>query len=697
MTSTATKPGVLPVQAENLPHELKARPQWVLWRLELRDGKWDKPLYQRNGALADTSKPATWTTYNEAIGELAAGNKWSGVGYAFAGSDPFVGVDLDGCRDPETGAILQWSREFRKRFKGHVDDPAVIIKNLGTYCEISPSGTGFKIIGRGKVPGTRHEADDPEREHHGIGIYDRVRYFTLTGHRVPGTPADIRDCQPALDALYAGIFGKPEPAAESNGRSNGKPRGHGKQRPDDEIWAAISRAKNAEKIIDLMHGNTAGYASPSEADAALACHLVFYSRDAAQVERMMRTTPLARDKWDREDYLPRTIARALEVVKESYQWERPDIPRLAVPSGRTEVANAWRLVARHGENVRWCDPWDKWLVWDGKRWAVDRQRAMDEFAKDVYRGLWVEIGEHVKKAEGAADEPAKDLAKRLAEMIRFAKATGGAHGIEALLKLARSEPGIPILPDALDSDPWSLNCLNGTLDLRTTELRPHRREDLLTKLCPVAYDPKADCPLWLGFLREIMGGEEDLLRYLRRAVGMSITGMVLDHVLLFLYGTGANGKSTFLGTMQELIGPDYAIKATTDLLMVRKGEAHPTERADLHGKRFVSCVEAGEGRRLAEALVKELTGGDRVRARRMREDFWEFSPSHKIWLAANHKPVVRGTDHAIWRRIKLVPFTVTIPDHQQDRDLPNKLKGELSGILNWAVMGCTEWQAEGLN
>jgi len=231
---------------------------------------------------------------------------------------------------------------------------------------------------------------------------------------------------------------------------------------------------------------------------------------------------------------------------------------------------------------------------------------------------------------------------------------------------------------------------------RTGQLRPHRREDYLTKLCPVTFDRGADCPLWLGFLRDITADDQTLQGFLRRAVGMTLIGAVWDHVLFFLYGTGANGKSTFLIIVQVMLGPDYAMKAPPDLLMAKGQESHPTERADLAGKRFVACIETAEGRRLAESLVKELTGGDRVRARRMREDFREFSPSHKIWLAANHKPIIRGTDWGIWRRVKLVPFTVKIPDDKQDSRLGDKLKAELPGILNWAVLGCLEWQTEGL-
>jgi len=335
---------------------------------------------------------------------------------------------------------------------------------------------------------------------------------------------------------------------------------------------------------------------------------------------------------------------------------------LATASGRTEVANGRRLAKMHGQDFRWCEAWKKSLVWDGRRWAVDSQRAIDAMAKSVYESLWCEIA-------SMASRIGDDNNKELRALMKFATATGTARGIEAMHKLARSEPGIPISPDVLDTDPWLLNCQNGTLDLRTGELRPHRREDYLTKLCPVVFDPKADCPQWLDFLREIMAGDDELHRFLRRAVGMSLTGVVRDHALLVCFGTGANGKSTFLGAIQELMGIDYAIKAPPDLLLVKKLEGHPTERADLAGKRFVACIEAGEGRRLAESLVKELTGGDPVRARRMREDFWQFDPTHKVWLAANHKPVIRGTDRGIWRRIKLIPFAARFEDEaQRERD-----------------------------
>jgi P4 family phage/plasmid primase-like protien len=363
------------------------------------------------------------------------------------------------------------------------------------------------------------------------------------------------------------------------------------------------------------------------------------------------------------------------------------IPSLLFPDGITEVANAKRLAHKHGQNLRWVDQWGKFLVWDDRRFTVDHQRRADALAKDIYQGLWDEIAIAARSPD--ADDEMKDL-------VRFAKQTGTARGIESMLKLVRSERGIPLAPADLDRDPWLWNCLSGTLDLGTRQLHPHRREDQITKLCPVAYDPAAECPVWLRVLNDITAGDIALQNYLRKAVGCSLTGDVREHALFFLYGTGANGKSTFVNTVQAMMGTDYAMKAPPDLLMVKANDAHPTERADLAGTRFVACIEASEGKRLAESLVKELSGGDKVRARRMREDFWEFDPTHKIWPAANHKPIIRGTDWGIWRRIKLIPFTTVIPPERQDKGLQEKLAAEFPGILNWAVQGCLEWQAEGL-
>lgn len=364
-----------------------------------------------------------------------------------------------------------------------------------------------------------------------------------------------------------------------------------------------------------------------------------------------------------------------------------DIPSLTTDSGRTDAANAKRLILHADGRTRWVGAWDKWLIWDGKRWSLDQQLRIEALAKEVAARLWEEISAHV--IDGIDKQT-------LGYMCAFARTSSGANGIRNMVALARSELGVSIDIQELDTDPWLLNVENGTINLNDGTLREHCRDDLLTKLAPVTFDPDARCPMWTKFLRTIFAGNKDLIGYVQRLVGYSLTGVTEEHILPFLYGIGANGKTTLVETILKLLGPDYAMKAPPDLLMAKRGETHPTERADLFGKRLVACVETEDGRRLAEALVKELTGGDRVRARRMREDFWEFSPTHHVWLAGNYRPIITGTDHGIWRRIKLIPFEVVIANADQDKKLPHKLAGELSGILNWAIEGCLAWQRDGL-
>lgn len=349
----------------------------------------------------------------------------------------------------------------------------------------------------------------------------------------------------------------------------------------------------------------------------------------------------------------------------------------------TDTGLAERFANQHGGAVRYCHAWGKSLCWDKQRWKIDDQGAIDQLAKQTARSILAE----------AANEPDDDDRKAL---VSFAHSAESAHKREAMLKLARSEPPIPIVPAALDKDPWIFNCPNGSIDLHTGKLCEHRREDYITKLCPVEYQPDAPCPTWLKTLDRIFDGDHDVTGYLQRFIGYCLTGDVSEQILNIWHGVGANGKSTVANALMEMLGPDYAMKAAADLLLQKYGNEHPTALTDLHGKRFVACIETDDGRRMAESLVKELTGGDIIRARRMREDYWEFSPTHKVVLACNHRPTVRGTDHAIWRRLRLVPFSVVIPPHERDKHLPAKLRAELAGILAWAVRGCLDWQRQGL-
>lgn len=381
------------------------------------------------------------------------------------------------------------------------------------------------------------------------------------------------------------------------------------------------------------------------------------------------------------------------------------------PEHYTDLGNAYRLVRVHGQELRHVAGWD-WLSWDGERWQRDDKAPM-LYAKAIALGFYddakalqAKAQAHLEAAKTAAaaddstaltiaQERFKELSKKSEAVLSWAKASQARGKLEAAVKLAESEPDIRAEVDQFDADPWLLNCANGTLDLRTGRLRDHARGDLLTRLAPVAYDPVAICPTWDAFLARIMRDNPELIGFLQRLVGYSLTGSVREQMLFFLYGSGANGKSVFLRTILAMLGRDYAKQAAPDVL-IESRDRHPTEVADLAGVRFVASIEVSEGKRLAENLVKQMTGGDPMKARLMRQDFFQFDPQFKICLAANHKPVIKGTDFAIWRRIKLIPFTVTIPEAEQDKTLGDKLLAELPGILAWAVRGCLAWQREGL-
>lgn len=358
--------------------------------------------------------------------------------------------------------------------------------------------------------------------------------------------------------------------------------------------------------------------------------------------------------------------------------EQPSQPLLPY----TDLGNSRRLVAAHGHDLRHAPQFGSWLVWDGHRWAEDATGEAMRRAKAVVDAMVTEL----------ATITDSDERKRLFGHWMRSQSSGR---LEAMVALSRTEPGVPVLIRELDADPWVINTLGGVIDLRTLVTVESERHALVTKLAPITVARNADCPTWIEFLTWAMAGDAELIGFVQRAVGYSLTGRVDEQCLFFLWGHGENGKSTFLNVLQRLMG-DYAIAAEPDLLIATNGDKHSTGVADLVGRRVAIVQETEEGRRFAEATLKQLTGGDKIRARRMRQDFFEFDPTHKIWMAANHKPNVRGTDHAIWRRIRLIPFTASLAPGQKDERLLDKLLAELPGIMRWALDGCSSWQRDGL-
>lgn len=378
---------------------------------------------------------------------------------------------------------------------------------------------------------------------------------------------------------------------------------------------------------------------------------------------------------------PMDESQALKCLNSAWRYDDTRIERL------TDAGNACRLVRYHGMDIRYIPEFKNWLLWSGTRWLMDDDGSIMQRAKDTATLIYNE-------ARQAAESDSADKAKLIAS---HAGKTQHINRLKAMIELAQSEPDIPIHQNQLDRDNWLLGVSNGVVNLKTGLLRDPRREDLITKQAFTIYDPNARCPVFLGFLTRTMGDKQELVDFIQRAVGYSLTGETTEQCLFFLYGSGQNGKSTLLNAIKEMMG-DYAMQCPAETLMVKQSSGNASnDIARLRGARFVATSETEEGRRFAESMIKQLTGQDTISARFLFAEFFEFLPNFKIWLAANHKPVIRGDDYAIWRRIRLIPFTVTIPPEEKDSALPEKLRNEWPGILAWAVQGCLEWQRQGLN
>ncbi len=302
----------------------------------------------------------------------------------------------------------------------------------------------------------------------------------------------------------------------------------------------------------------------------------------------------------------------------------------------------------------------------------------------------------IKEEAWALPADTEEDKKEQTAILQWAHKSESAERRGAMLRLAATDSEkIQVVPEQFDADSWLLNCANGIVDLRTGELHPHKREVLATKLVPVSYDPLAKAPIFEKFLREIMQGSQELIEFLQLALGYTLTGETKEQCLFFLHGTGSNGKTTLLEVLAEIVS-DYGQKAEFKTFMVQKNDGPRNDLAALKGARYVAASEAEGNAAFAEAFLKEVTGGDTVKCRFLHEEFFEFKPQFKIWLAANHKPVIKGTDDGIWRRLRLIPFDAKFEDAAKDADLPRKLRTELPGILAWMVRGTLRWIEEGL-
>jgi putative DNA primase/helicase len=650
------------VNIEKIPKELKQRPQWVMWKLESKsdDGKPTKVPYTTNGARAEPNNPKTWTSFQAVLNALqGSSNQYSGLGYMFSQEDPYTGIDLDS--DAEKGpfrCIVDWQL---------TSEAMAIVKNLNSYTEYSQSGNGVHVLIKGVLPAKGRRKGN-------IEMYDRDRFFVVTGSHLEGTPETIEDRQTQLDKLHKLIFDKKTEKKDFGSREPKSP-----ELSDEDIISIAQQAKNRFKF-ELLYvaGDIGGYSSNSEADQALCNVLAFYTQDPEQIDRLYRSSGLMRDKWDRDDYREETIRKAIADLTSWYGWPRFD---------NGDLGNAQRLIHHYGEDLRYCHSYKSWFIWDGIRWKIDSKGEITKIAATICTKIMEEY------PEGNDEEWEKAL-------VRQASIAKSKRGIDAMISLAA--PFLAAAPEELDADRWSLNVKNGVLDLKTGKLLPHRKELLNTKLAPVEYDAAAECPKWEKFLNDIIEDEIGLplfddIGFLQKAFGYSLTGDTSEHVFFMLHGSGRNGKSTLINIIYKLLG-DYAEQVNADSLLAKKydsGGASP-DIAKLKGARYVIASESDRGKRLDEAKIKQLTGGDPITCRYLHQNEISYIPQFKIWFSTNHVPNIEGSDKGIWARIRKVDFNRYFSEEERNTRLSEDLEKELPGILRWLVTGCLLWRIEGL-
>lgn len=665
---------------EQIPQELKALPNWICWDAvpDEKRGKIKKvPINALTGGGAMSNNPSTWCDFDTAV---RASEKHSGIGFMFGGC-PYFGVDIDG-KEEELEA-------YQRGENGNIISE--FISTLQSYTEISQSGKGIHIICRGKLP-------KRGRRKGSVEMYEDGRFFVMTGNSCSEYES-IAECSDSIKPLHEKyIGGGHEPVAKAVPAV--------RLDTADQIIKAAAGAKNGGKFVSLYSGRTAGYTSQSEADMAFCSMLAFWTGcDAEKMDMIFRSSGLMREKWDRPQsgstYGALTIQKAIAGCSQVYSpknsysasFKQGEVNAQTEQTGQRlysfdDTGNAQRFVDLFGDKVRYCYTDKRWLWYDGRKWCTDMTGTVKRLADKAVACMAAEAKVY---AQLDADE-GTDMAKAFEKHIKSSRSNKSKNAM-----LNEVMHHVPILPSQLDRYKAALNTPGGVIDLKSGALAPHDPKNYFTKITAVEYSENADCPRWTAFLDDIFGGDKDLIRYVQKAVGYSLTGATSEQCAFFLYGTGRNGKSTFLDIIRDIFG-DYAANIQPETIMVRnsQGSAINSDIARLKGARLVTSVEPNEGVRINEGLLKQLTGDDTVTARKLYGDEFEFKPEFKLWMATNHKPVIRGTDTGIWRRIHMIPFTCVIPEGKVDRRLKYKLSAELTGIFRWAVEGCLLWQKEGL-
>jgi len=729
-TNGVAPPTAVKVNPASIPQDLTSGRQFVNWRWEQRtrgngEKKWTKPPYQPSGHFASSTDADTWSTFDEVVRAYAHGTgEFAGIGRVLTLDDGLVGIDLDHVRDLDTGTITEQASR--------------IVDLLSSYTEVSPSGCGLRIFIKARLARAHNK--------NGIEVYASGRYLTLTGFHLPGTPRTVERRQVELEAFCTTYFdddsGKTERASSSSQKQATteieiEEALHYISSPDDrDTWLRVGMALHKElgesgrSLWDAWSQRSAKYDARDQqqtwrhfnqngnAAGSVGIGTVFELAKQGGWQRSRSAS------WFTSDGLCLRSTETAEIEIE------PD-----PPAPYSDIALSNRFITQYGEDLRHVKSVDDWFVYNDGLWCQDDKLLVFTLAKRLCVEAARELYEKIMNAPGATDENEQERRKQASTA---ANALASSKKVWAIVSLARSHPKVAVTLDVFDRDAWLLNTPAGVVNLRDGTIRPAHPDDYFTKRTAVG-PARIDTPIFDRFLREIMGEHVPvdicicaacatskskpaderkalhldevgkLARYLKRFYSYCLTADVREHVLAFQIGEGGNGK----GVLNDLMGRDilgaspvgYWTELPMEALLNTGFDRHPTELMDLFRARLATARESDEGVRWNEGRVKRLTGGDVIKARRMRQDFVQFDPTHKLVSFMNTNPVIRGADQAAWRRrLQMVPFQQkweVEPDpaknvRKADKDLGDKLRVEAPGILQTLIDECLNYQKSGL-
>lgn len=674
----------------NIPKELRDLKQWGDFELryvEARHKNTKIPINPFNGTNGKSNDPATWSDFETAYQSLNNISRAKGLAFYFTGG--YVGLDIDDIEDD----LETWEQ-------GNRDENNLIVKfqklTHDTYMEVSQSGKGIHAIFKGKIPG-RHR-----RKGH-FEMYQSGRFFALTGNTI-GKPNPVIQTLSDKDmqVIYEAIFG-PDKVSPQLTQSAGSVD----LSVSEIISKAESNSRSGERFKLFMNGGwDKFYLSHSEADMAFANDLAFWTgRDFKKMDTIFRNSSLIRDKWDRKTgastYGAITLQKAIDDCTNVYgssETVDSNDSRFAWNKKSTkpkeqrsfdDMGMADRFIDMYGhDRFRYLTGDKKWFYYDNNVWRSDSSGMLGKAIDVVVDSL---KKERPQIPAGTDDKVQKSILREWQKFKHHERLSKGHNDLTMMLKHR-----LTVTHEDWDHDDYYLNTPSGYVDLKSGQLHDHQAELMFSHITNVEFTDHVDCPEWIDFLNQIFQNDQELIHYVQKALGYSLIGTTREQIMFILFGNGRNGKSVFLNTIQYILG-SYVKTMDVSAIMNKQINSGPTpELARLQTARMVITSEANEGNRLNEGLVKQMTGGDTIAARFNYGDVFEFKPKFTIWMATNHKPIIRGTDMGIWRRLALIPFDYTVPKNQVDPNLESKLREESCGILNWMVEGTIYYLVEGL-